>query len=72
MVTTANGTVRHDGDLGEATTAGTGSGVVLANVSQDLVGRCEHLAVELVRVYDGRRLPDGAPGRLDRAFGTSA
>ena len=72
MVTTANGTVRHDGDLGEATTAGTGSGVVLANVSQDLVGRCEHLAVELVRVYDGRRLPDGALGRLDRAFGTSA
>jgi hypothetical protein len=78
MVTAADGTVRDHGDLGEATlaqrrsSAGTGSGVVLANVSQELVGRCEKLASALVRAYEGRRLPCGTLGRLDLALGTSA
>lgn len=71
MVTATDGSVRDDGNLGKATSAGTGSGVVLANVSQEVVDRCVRLADELVRVYDGKRLPDGTPGRLDRAVGSS-
>lgn len=67
MVTAADGSVRGDGDLGKATSAGTGSGVVLANVSQGVISRCEELANELARAYEGRRLPDGTPGRLDPA-----
>jgi hypothetical protein len=65
MVTAADGSVRADGNLGRGTTAGTGSGVVLANVSPALIERCAQLAAELGRVYEGRPLPDGEPGRLD-------
>jgi hypothetical protein len=71
IVTAVDGTVRDDGALGNVTSAGTGSGVVLANVSQELVGRCEGLASALVRAYEGRRLPCGTSGRLDLALGTS-
>lgn len=59
------------GDLGEATTAGTGSGVVLANVSPALLGWCEDVARELAEFYEGRTLPSGAPGRLDLTTTTS-
>ncbi|HEY3560663.1 MAG TPA: 23S rRNA (adenine(2030)-N(6))-methyltransferase RlmJ [Kribbella sp.] len=72
LVTAADGTVRDDGDLGEATSAGTGSGIVLANVSEALVGRCEKLATALLATYQDRRLPSGTLGRLDLVMGTSA
>jgi 23S rRNA A2030 N6-methylase RlmJ len=72
MVTAADGTVRDGGDLGKRTSAGTGSGVVLANVSQELKDRCEKLANALVHTYEGRRLPCGTTGRLDLAVGTTA
>lgn len=68
MVTEADGTVRHGGDLGEATTAGTGSGVVLANASAGILGRCSVLAQEIMSVYEGRRLPSGTRGRLNLAL----
>jgi hypothetical protein len=61
----------HDGDLGVATTAGTGCGVVLANVSASLLARCESLGHALVTHYDGKPLPDGKPGRLDLVTGTA-
>lgn len=69
MVTNADGTVRDDGDLGEATTAGIGSGVVLANASPEVLGRCAALARDLASVYEGRRLPSGTSGRLDMVLG---
>jgi hypothetical protein len=69
MVTGVDGAVRDDGDLGEATTAGTGSGVVLANASPAVLDRCAALARELASVYDGRRLPSGTAGRLDMMSG---
>jgi len=72
MVTATDGAVRHDGDLGEGTKAGTGSGVVLANASEALVAACHGLAVEFARAYAGRDLPDGGPGRVDLVMGKSA
>lgn len=67
LVTRRDGETRSDGDLGEATTPGTGCGVVLANVSPALVARCEELAHALVDHYDGRELPSGEPCGLDLA-----
>jgi hypothetical protein len=55
------------GNLGDGTTPGTGCGVVLANVSSQLLARCEELARALVDHYEGRELPDGDPGGLDLA-----
>jgi 23S rRNA A2030 N6-methylase RlmJ len=59
-------TGRHGrGNLGEATTPGTGTGVVLANPSRTLVETCQALAEALAHAYQGRPLPSGEPGRLD-------
>jgi hypothetical protein len=65
LVTTADGDVDTDGDLGEATTPGTGCGVVLAGVDPAVARRCERLGEALVAVYEGVALPDGSPGALD-------
>lgn len=65
MVTTLEGEARRDGDLGEATTPGTGAGVVLANVRPEVLARCEELAYAMVRRYASVTLPTGEPGRLD-------
>lgn len=65
LVTTADGEVDADGDLGEATTPGTGCGVVLANVDPAVARRCEQLGEALLAAYDGAPLPDGTPGALD-------
>lgn len=65
MVTAADGSVHEDGSLGRATTAGTGCGVVLANVSSALIHRCEQVAAALTEVYAGRPLPDGESGQLN-------
>jgi 23S rRNA (adenine2030-N6)-methyltransferase len=64
-----SGPLPEDGDLGVATTPGTGCGVVLANVSASLMARCEALGQALAAHYDGRQLPDGEPGRLDLMTG---
>jgi hypothetical protein len=72
MVGTLAGPLPNDGDLGVATTAGTGCGVVLANVSASLMARCESLGHALVAHYDGRSLPDGKPGRLHLDTGLTA
>lgn len=48
-----------DGDLGEATTPGTGCGVVLANVASPLVDRCRDLAHALAQVYDRKTFTHG-------------
>lgn len=71
MVTTAGGAVRDDGDLGAATSAGTGCGLVLANASPGLADTCTELARELGRIYSGKQLPDGVPGGLDVVVGKS-
>lgn len=65
LVTAADGTVRDDGDLGRATTPGTGFGIVLANVTTGSVDRCRALGTALARAYDGAPLPDGQAGALD-------
>ena len=65
MVTSSTHKLATDGDLGEATTPGTGCGVVLANVASPLIDRCRDLAHALVEAYDGRTLPNGEPGHLD-------
>jgi 23S rRNA A2030 N6-methylase RlmJ len=65
MVTSSTHEPATDGDLGEGTTPGTGSGVVLANVASPLIDRCLYLAHALVDAYDGRTLPNGEPGHLN-------
>lgn len=65
LVTLPDGATRADGDLGDATTPGTGCGVVLANVPPSLARRCEELAHALADEYDGRELPTGEAGALD-------
>ena len=69
MVTTAGGSTRGDGDLGEATTPGTGSGVVLANVSTQITESCEALAHALRDTYAEQALPTGEAGRMDAMTG---
>jgi hypothetical protein len=64
MVTDADGGTRDDGDLGAATTPGTGCGVVCANVTDDATGRCELLGQALADGYAGVPLPSGEAGGL--------
>ncbi len=61
----ADPSVRDDGDLGEATTPGTGFGIVTANIPVDAVASCRSLGVALTAAYAERSLPDGTPGRLE-------
>ncbi len=65
LVTTLSGETRNDGNLGVATTPGTGSGVVLANIPPSLLDRCDSLAHKIVEHYEGVPLPSGQPGCLD-------
>jgi hypothetical protein len=65
LVTSADGATSADGDLGWATTPGTGFGIVCANLSPRSIDACETLGAELSALYDGAPLPDGTPGRLD-------
>lgn len=57
------------GDLGRATTPGTGFGVILANVQAATVDACAALGTSLSDAYAGTIFPDGHPGHL--AFTTS-
>jgi len=65
MVTTLDGSSRSDGDLGKATTPGTGSGVVLANIPPGLLRSCEEIGRALAHHYESVTLPTGEAGRLD-------
>ena len=59
------GTRASDGDLGVATTPGTGFGVVCGNISGEAINLCRELGEELVRAYERVPLPDGSSGCLD-------
>jgi len=52
------------GDLGRATTPGTGFGVILANLQADTVAACAAVGNALADAYAGALLPDGSPGGL--------
>lgn len=65
LCTTADGGVCDDGDLGAATTPGTGWGVVCANVGDAALDRCARLGHHLADDYRGVPLPSGGPGALD-------
>ncbi len=54
-----------DGDLGTATTPGTGCGIVCANLDPESLRACELLGTELVLAYDRAQLPGGESGHLD-------
>jgi hypothetical protein len=61
MITDSSG-VGTTGDLGAATTPGTGCGVVLANVKRETTAACERLGLALARAYENTTLPSGEPG----------
>jgi hypothetical protein len=65
VMVTAPGVDLHTGDLGVATSPGTGFGLVCANVSAAALDRCNQLGVALGHAYRGRPLPDGRAGDLD-------
>ncbi len=58
------GTSRAPGDLGRATTPGTGFGVVLANVEPSTVSACTAVGDALADAYADVLLPDGSRGNL--------
>jgi 23S rRNA A2030 N6-methylase RlmJ len=58
------GTSRTAGDLGRATTPGTGFGVILANLQAGTVGACAALGNALADAYADALLPDGSRGNL--------
>ncbi|GAA2759470.1 23S rRNA (adenine(2030)-N(6))-methyltransferase RlmJ [Actinopolymorpha rutila] len=52
------------GDLGRATTPGTGCGIILANVCEDTRATCQALGEALATAYAGSTLPHGTRGRV--------
>jgi 23S rRNA A2030 N6-methylase RlmJ len=65
VMITAPGTAPDGGDLGLATTPGTGFGIVCANVSTPTIDACQALGEGLASAYHGVPLPDGRPGGLE-------
>jgi 23S rRNA A2030 N6-methylase RlmJ len=63
------GTSRTDGDLGRATTAGTGFGVILANLQPGTAAACAAVGNALADAYADVLLPDRSRGCL--AFTTT-
>jgi orotate phosphoribosyltransferase len=63
MILDASG-VGARGDLGAATTPGTGCGVVIGNVTADTTADCERLGLAVARIYHGVILPTGKPGAV--------
>lgn len=53
-----------EGNLGVATTPGTGFGVVLANVAPGTISACTDFGVSLADAYRETTLPDGSTGHL--------
>lgn len=64
MVSAPNADMRN-GDLGAATSPGTGFGIVCTNVSTEALQRCCDLGWALSDAYRGRVLPDGSDGSID-------
>jgi hypothetical protein len=58
------GTSSGLGDLGRATTPGTGFGVILANVQASTIGACVALGKALSEAYANAALSDGSLGNL--------
>jgi hypothetical protein len=58
------GTSRTAGDLGRATTPGTGFGVILANLQPGTAGACAAVGNAIADAYAGGLLPDGSRGNL--------
>jgi hypothetical protein len=58
-------TVSDDGDLGQATTPGTGIGIVCANLDEATLLASRELGEALAVQYRDRPLPNGVPGGLD-------
>lgn len=52
------------GDLGRATTVGTGFGIILANLRSGTLSACADIGSALADAYAGAVLPDGTPGNL--------
>ena len=59
------------GDLGRATTPGTGFGVILANLQAGTAGACAALGNALCDAYADAIFPDGSPGDLAFTSSTS-
>ena len=53
------------GDLGVATTPGTGFGTVGAHFSVEAINACRRVGENLASAYDGAQLPEGTRGFLD-------
>ncbi|MDP8928501.1 MAG: hypothetical protein M3O70_07995, partial [Actinomycetota bacterium] len=64
IVDETGGTVTG-GDLGAATTPGTGFGVVAANVSDRAIRLCTDLGQALAATYRDSTLPNGSRGHID-------
>jgi 23S rRNA A2030 N6-methylase RlmJ len=58
------GSISGPGDLGRATTPGTGFGVILANVQAGTVAACRVLGEGMSEGYANAILPDGSTGNL--------
>ena len=63
MVTDAGGSGRP-GDLGRASTPGTGCGVILANLPQGVLAACTAVGSALASAYTGVTLAGGTQGNL--------
>jgi hypothetical protein len=61
MIIDQHGGGQH-GDLGLATTPGTGCGVVLGNVTTETAAACERLGLAVARAYRDSTLPSGQRG----------
>lgn len=68
MITTPAKGTRDDGDLGAATTPGTGFGIVCANISARGTAACGRLGQALALAYSEVTLPSGDQGRIDFAI----
>lgn len=67
LMVTADGADMIGGDLGVASTPGTGSGLVCANASGATTEHCARLGAALASLYNGRPLATGEPGGLNFA-----
>jgi hypothetical protein len=66
-----NGITSGPGDLGRATTPGTGFGVILANLQPGTLSACAEVGCALADAYADAVLPDGNPGSLTFTIKTS-
>lgn len=65
IMITGPGRDRGDGDLGQATTPGTGFGIVCANLPREAIESCDRLGHALERAYRQATLPSGGSGGIE-------